>query len=368
MKINRTLLGFMHKEFIQALRDVRMRLVLFGVPIIQLIIFGFALNTEVRNIRLAAVYAPGDAIMRRVEARAMASGWFVAAHPHGSDPFKWIQSNQANVVLFAPPGGLTRAVQRGEGRVQALIDATNMLRARGAELYLQAALREVEGEVFPDRLRKEGLTFRVRTLYNPSLRTAYFLVPGVMAMLLCIVTVILTSMSLSRERELGTFEALVAAPLKNWEIILGKILPFMVLALADVPLILTVSMLLFGLPMRGPFWALVLAAVIFICATVAIGMMISTFARNQQQAMLGGFLFLFPALLLSGIIFPIENMPPALIGIAYLDPLMYFIRLLRNIMLKGGEPSVIWPHVGALTLMAVAAMTVSYRRFHQTLN
>ncbi|MCK5219348.1 ABC transporter permease [bacterium] len=366
--MNLTIKGFLRKEFSQTLRDPRMRVLIFVAPIVQLVIFGYAISTEVSNIRFDTYFSPGDTMAQRIEERCLASGWFVPAAGPGRDPYQRIQSGRAEAVLIAPPGGLTRAMQRNEGRLQLLVDTTNMIRARGIERYIQMVIQQVVSEASLGQEQKPMLNLDIRVLYNPGMKTAFFMVPGVMVMLVCILTIIMTSMSLAREKEIGTFETLVAAPVRNGEILLGKTLPFLILGMVLVLIILAASMLIFGLPLAGAFWKFILSSFIFVCTTVSIGILISTLARNQQQAMMGSFLFMFPGILLSGMMFPIENMPPTLIGIAYLNPLKYFLTLLRNIMLKGGDDRVFWINLGVLVLMAVIAMGISFKRFRQTLN
>jgi ABC-2 type transport system permease protein len=366
--MNPTIKGFLRKEFSQTLRDPRMRVFLFVAPIAQLLIFGYAISTEVRNIRLGVYFSPGDTLAQRIEQRCLASGWFVPAMGPGEDPYRRIQSGRAEAVLIAPPGGLTRAMQRNEGRLQLLVDTTNMIRARGIERYMQMVIQQVISEASPGQEQKPVLNLNLRVLYNPGMQTSFFMVPGVMVMLVCILTILMTSMSLAREKEIGTFETLVAAPIRDWEILLGKTLPFLILGMILVLIILGVAMLIFGLPMTGGFWKFILSSFVFVCTTVSIGTLISTLACNQQQAMMGSFLFMFPGILLSGMMFPIENMPPMLIGIAYLNPLKYFLTLLRNIMLKGGNDQVFWNNLGILALIAVIAIAASFKRFRQTLN
>lgn len=364
--MNPTLKAFIRKELSQTLRDKRMRVLLFGAPILQLTIFGLALSSEIKNIRLAVFSRPADTAAARLADDFYSSGWFKpAAFAAGEDPFELIGSGRADAVLIMPPEGLARAAGRGEGRMQLLVDASNATKARVVEAYakiITARAVEAPGEPGP------GVVFDVRVLYNPAMESSQFLVPGVMGMLICLVTIILTAMSLTRERELGTFETIVSAPLSNTEILLGKTLPFVLLGMAVFALVLAVGHFAFGVPVRGPLWQLFLAAFVFIITTVSVGTCISTLARSQQQAMLGGFMFLFPAILMSGIMYPVENMPRAIIGAAYLDPLMYFMRLLRSIMLKGGDLHVFWTNVGALALMAVFAAGLAYNRFRQTLN
>ncbi len=366
--MNLTLRGFMKKEFLQTLRDPRMSFFVFGAPLLQLLVFGYAISTEVRNIRLAAQYAPGDQLARRIEARALSSGWFVPVTHQGEDPFALVQSGRADVALVAPAGGLSRAARRGDARLQVLVDATNVIQARAVERYLGAIVQGVIQETFPGQAPPSPLGLEIRTLYNPAQVTTFHMVPGVMLMLLSLLTILLPSMSLVREKETGTFETLVSAPVKNWEILLGKTLPFMILGLVLVHLIFLAAVLIFGLPMRGAYWKFLLAAVMFIISTISVGTMISTISRGQQQAMMGSFFFLFPAIMLSGMMFPLENMPQALVWAAYLNPLKYMLTLLRNILLKGGDDWVFWTNLGALAILALAAATFSFKRFRQTLN
>ncbi|HBA62213.1 MAG TPA: ABC transporter permease [Elusimicrobia bacterium] len=365
--MKRTLLAFIRKELIQTLRDVRMRVLLFGAPVIQLTIFGLALSTEIKNINLAVISGPGDAMFGRVAEGFYASGWFKRVIYGSEAPFELIASGRADAVLIAPAGGLARSAARGDGRMQLLVDATNLTKARAVEAYARniisaAAAREYGARAEP------ALKFDVRVLYNPAMESSMFLVPGVMGMLVCLITIILTAMSLAREREVGTFETIVSAPLSDAEVLLGKTVPYVLLGVMDAALVVAAGYLIFGVPVRGPLWQLALASLALVITTVSIGTFISTIARNQQQAMLGGFMFLFPAILMSGIMYPVENMPGAIIAAAYLDPLMYFVRLLRNIMLKGGDLHVLWTNLGALALMALVAAGAAYKRFKQTLN
>ena len=362
--MNPTLLGFIRKEFIQALRDPRMRVVLFFVPVIQLTLFGVALSNEVKNVRLAAVYGPKDSLARQVVDHAYGSGWFLpaATSPSENDPFRWIQSGDADAVLIAPGEGLEHEIERGHGELQLLVNATNVLQAQQIETYVRTILNQTL------RLQQlHPISFDVRVLYNPSLITSVYMVPGVMSMILTVLTIILTSMSLAREKEVGTFEMLISAPVKKWEILVGKTLPYIVLAMIDVPLIVGAAVLIFQVPLRGPIWMLLLAALVFVFTTVGIGTLISTIAKSQQQAMMGGFIFLFPSILLSGVMYPIENMPGIIKVIAHLNPLKYFVTLLRNIMLKGGDPMVVAQNITALALMGILIAWISFRRFHRTL-
>lgn len=368
-----TVIGFLRKEFSQVLRDPRMLIILLVIPVMQMAVFGLAISTEVKNIKLGTIYNPNDTILRRIEERSFSSKWFIPAIGRGAyndanaDPLEQIRSGRADVVLISPPGGLAKALERGERNVQLLIDASNVIRAQSIERYMQSIINEVLRDDFHMTV-SSPIVFDVRILYNPSLESAIFMVPGTMAMILCIVTILLTSMSIAREKEMGTFEMIISAPIKTWEVLLGKTIPFIVIGMFNAASIFMFAILIFKVPMKGSYWELTIATFAFIVTTVSIGTLISTFAKNQQQAMMGGFIFLFLSNLLAGIMFPIDNMPLFMKAAAYMNPMTYFVRLIRNIMLKGGSPELVWSYIGILVLMAVFTAIVSYKRFHHTLD
>ncbi len=364
----RVLIAFARKELVQTLRDRRMRSMLFIAPVIQLTLFGYALHDEVRNIRLAVYAAPSDTLAWDIARRAEGTGWFRLVRPPRS-PYEGLASGELDAALIAPPGGITQAVGRGGGEMQLLLDGSNTTRAQGVAQYLDAVRRDVIQERVDHGVAgPPALTLATRVLYNPTLESKYFMVPGVLAMLLLMVTMTLTSSSITREKELGTFETLLASPVGTGTILVGKALPYVLLGLADLPIILGVAYFVFGVPVRGTFWELYVATLAFVGCTVALGILLSTAAQNQQQAMLGSFLALYPFQMLSGIIYPLDNMPKWLYWITYFNPLRYFAVLIRNILLKGGAPTLFWPNVGALALLAAVSLTVAWRRFKPTLN
>lgn len=360
--------GFLFKEFKQALRDPRMKFILFISPVIQLILFGVAISTDVNNISLWARPDAKDYVLQHIYEHSIESKWFVpAADIDNVEPYDLLRGKDVDAVLVPPPGGLTKALGRRKADLQLLVDATNVIQAQSVESYIKNITASVVQQDLKIEPPLSPISFVTRVLFNPTLETAFFMVPGVMCMLMCVVSVVLTNTSITREKERGTFEMLISAPISSTEVILGKTLPYVIIAMADVPFILTAAVLVFDVPMRGSLLVLFLAALAFVCSTVSIGTLISTFAKNQQQSMLGGMLFIFPASLLSGLMFPIENMPMFMRVIAYLDPLYHFLLLLRNIMLKGGETNFILFHVGVLVLMAIVFVSISFKRFRTTL-
>jgi ABC-2 type transport system permease protein len=393
--MNLTLIGFIKKELNQTLRNPRMRGLLFMAPVIQLTLFGYALSTDIRNIRLAGVYAPQDGFASRLEQRCYASGLFRPVKITG-DPYQYVLAGHADAVFVAPPEGLKAAMERGKGQVQLLVDATNSTKAQSVEAYFRQILNDqlkeerkdgggqgpagapagpgatpplpIQTEMVNPSNPGQHLELSVRVLYNPSMETSYFMVPGILAMMLLLVTMTLTSSSITREKEMGTFETLIAAPVHKWEIMLGKTVPYIVLGMADIPIILFFATQIFGVPVRGPLWEIALGGLVFVCAMVAVGTLVSTVAKNQQQAMMSSFLITFPAQMLSGIIYPLDNMPLAIKWISYLNPLKYFVSIMRSVTLKGGDPWFFFMNLWPMALIAAAIMFISFRRFHQRLN
>jgi len=366
--MKRVLLGFIKKEFAQTLRDPVMRVFIFVAPIIQMCIFGFAINTDFKNINLAVIASPADYTARQLSEKIFATGWFNKIESINNDPMAILQNGKADAVLVMPVQGIDKEIAKGGASMQLLVDAQNATKARIVDAYIQS----ITAKFFTD---KYGITdtagqvrFDVRVLYNPALETSFFMIPAIIALIMCLVTIMLTSMSIAREKELGTFESIIASPLSNLEIILGKTVPFTIIGLADAAFIMTAGMLIFGVPVRGSFILLLFAALIFVCATVSIGTLISTIAKNQQQAMMGTFMFLFPAMMMSGLFFPIENMPIFIRWVAYIDPFKYYINLIRNVMLKGNIPELYWTNIAVLFLMTVTTVLIAARRFRQTLN
>ena len=368
--MNPTLIGFIKKELTQALRDPRMKFVLFVAPIVQMTIFGVAISNEVKNIRLAAIFDSKDFVMRDIYERAIQGGWFVPCKASGAvaqDPFELIRANKADAVLVPPPGGLTRAIGRRDAPLQLLVDATNVTQAQSVEGYIQTIVAQTVQDDLHLAAPQPPILLDMRVLFNPSLDTTIFMVPGVMTMLMVLTTLVLTNIAIVREKEMGTFEMLISAPVSRWEIILGKTLPYVVLGMCNLPLILSVAIFVFHVPMRGSLIALTIATLAFVCSTVAMGTLISTYCKNQQQASMGGFLFMFPAIMFSGLMFPIENMPVAVRWIAFIDPLAHYLSLLRNIMLKGGTVWTLGWHTAVLAALAAVSAAISFKRFHTTL-
>ncbi len=365
--MNRTLMGFIRKELVQTLRDSRMRILLFAMPIIQLTLFGIAISNEVKNIRLAVVLDSRDTVLRDLYERCLASTWFLPARAQDQDPYRLIESGSADAVLVPPPGGFTKALGRGDANLQLLVNATNAVAAQSIEGYV----RNIAAQTIRDDLGVAQpalpIDISTRVLFNPELETSVFMVPGVICMIMIIGTMIMSNVAIVREKEMGTFEMLISAPVSRSEVIYGKTIPYVIVGMSNLPLIVAVAVFVFHVPMRGSLLALSAAAFAFVCTAVALGTLVSTYCRNQQQASLAAFLFIFPMIMFSGLIFPVENMPASIRWIAWFDPVTHYMGLLRNIMLKGGETNYVLTRIGYLAAMAVVSVIASFRRFRTTL-
>lgn len=364
---NSTITGLIKKEFKQLLRDKKMRAILIVMPILQMTLFGYALSTDVRNIRLSVLYLENDPPLQRIYEKALASGWIIPAYSKKLDGFEQIQSNDADAVLIPPAGGLDKAIGRGEGRLQLLLNASNVMRAQSAENYLQAIIKETLEVEYKFSPPAPAIQMDFRILYNPSMRSAVFQIPAVMGMMILMTSLFFTAMAVAREKEVGTFEMLLSSPATPGEILLGKTIPFILMGMSNTPLILGIAVYLFDVPMQGSVLVLLFSFFIFVCAAVAAGILISTLVSNQQQAMMAGFMALFPMQMLSGLMFPVENMPDFMRVLAYINPLTYFIELLRNIMLKGGEETLVLHHLLIISVISLSLMIISFKRFRTTI-
>ncbi len=360
----KTLWGFIVKETKQTLRDPRMAFLLLVTPIIQLTLFGFAISNEIKNIRVGFVQSIRDVELRSLERKAHASGWFSPLKTPSSlaKSFEQLTSGKFEALVIGPEKDLSKAMGQGEGKIQLLLDATDLLRARTIERYLSFITQNTSD--VPVNFKNP---IETKILYNPSLASPIQMVPGVVCMIVCVFTIILTSMSITKERERGTLEMLLVSPIKKWQIIAGKSIPFFLLGLLDIFLIVLAGILIFNVPFRGSLFYYTISSMLFLIATIGIGLLISSIAQTQQQAMLGGFIFLFPALLLSGFMTPICNMPEALQWLANANPLTHFVTLSRNIMIKGGSPEVLKRHLSILFLMAIAVFTLAIWRMKKNI-
>jgi ABC-2 type transport system permease protein len=374
----------LRKEFIQALREPRMRVLLFGPPLIQLIVFGFAVNLDVDYARIGWVDGDRTPQSRSLRARFEGSGRFgIVAQPGGeAETQQVLDRGVAQAVVRVLPG-FARDLARGRtADVQVLVDGSNsntasLIASYASEVLAEFADDDLEGRQNAQFLARapatvakppgRGVSARTRVWFNPDLQSRNYFVPGVVANIIMLVTLMLTALAIVREKEIGTMEQLMVTPVRAVEVMLGKTLPFAVIGLLEVALITSVALLVFHIPFRGSVLLLVLASALFLMTTLGAGLFLSTVSRTQQQAMLASFFFALPAFLLSGFAFPIRNMPAAVQYLTYLDPLRYFVEIVRGIFLKGVGSSALWPDLTWLAVYGVVVMGLSVLRFRKKL-
>jgi ABC-2 type transport system permease protein len=370
-----TVRAVMIKEIRQIARDRRTLLILLFIPAFFLLLYGYALNFDIRNIRLAVDDRDGSTESRALISAFVNSGYFEyagAAHS-GAELDRLIDSNEARAALVIPDGYGRELARRVPVRVQVIVDGDNANTASTVVSYATAIVQEAGAELLaavPGPAGTDALggavAFEPRVWYNPQLRSTLFLVPGLIAYISMITAVISTALAVVREKERGTMEQIRMAPVNPMAFVLGKTLPYAVIAFASALLIIVVSMILFDLPQRGSWWLLCLSIGLFLVGAQGQGLLISTVAPNQQVAfqlaLLSSFL---PTFILSGFIFPITSMPAAVQAITYVVPARYFLVALRSVVLKGADILVFWQDLVALAIFATLVLSLAAMRLRR---
>lgn len=370
----------MFKEFLQVRRDRRLIGILIIAPVIQLVILGFAATTDVREVIVAVRDHDGTFHSREYVRAIGASNYLKPVMLEGpeSGDASWLVSGRAGLVLVIPKGFGTRLATPQMAPVQVLVDGSDSNYAVQGLNYLLKATRLyserlVKGQVIEVLRRRNQplptITAQTRIWYNPGLLSSNYMLPAIMGVLLLVTTTLVTSMALVREKEDGTLEQLLITPLRPLEIVIGKLLPFAVIGLVEMTLALAVVTLLFGLPLKGGLLDLYGVSILFLFSTLGMGLLISTLVHTQQQAMLiAGFGIMMPYTLLSGFIFPIENMPAAIQPVTYLIPLRYYLDLVRSLFLKGIPAIELWPDIAGLILCGAVILALAVVNFHKRLD
>lgn len=360
-------LAMVRKEFIQMRRDRLTLGMMVGLPALQLLLFGYAIRTDVRNLPAAVLDESRTAESRALVTVLENTGSFRVIGEVGSraELDREIARGNAKAAIVIPPD-YARRLKRGDGaQAQVIVDAADPLASQSA--MSGAALA---GAAYGGILAGAGkvpLEVRVRPRYNPGLRSEAYIVPGIIGVLLSITMLVITSMAVVRERERGTLEQLIVTPLGKGALMLGKVLPFVLVGYVQMTVILILGKLVFDVPIRGSVPLLYVIVSSFIMANLGIGLFISTLARSQAQAMQMAFFVMLPNILLSGFMFPREAMPLLAQWIGLALPLTYFLEILRGILLKDVGLAVLWPETLVLTLFAAALLTLSAYRFSKTL-
>lgn len=367
------------KEFIQVFRDKRTRFVLFGPPIIQMLIFGYAATFEIYHVPTVVLDLDHSQESRELVSRFTSSPYFDVQHQLTDyrQIGDLIDKGQATVGLEIN-AGFAQKLRKGEtAPLQVIVDATNSNTALIASGYVnQIALGFAQQyqqdrlyRIFPQLIEKIPMVqLEPRPWYNPDLRSRWFFVPGIVGSLTLILVVNLTAFAVVREREIGTLEQIMVTPIRPAEFILGKTLPFFLIGLFDVSLIAVLGTLWFQVPFRGQIWVLFAGAILFLLCMLGVGLLISTVSSTQQQAMVTSFFFIMPAITFSGFGFPISTMPQWLQYLTFLSPLRYFLIVLRGTYLKGVGMTVLWPQMVAMATLSISLLSVAILRFHKALD
>ena len=363
----------MWKEIIELRQDPRIFGIIFVAPVLQLAILGYAATTDVRNVPIVVVDADRSSASQDLISRFTGSGIFqlVDVSSDAREVDRYLESGDAWMALSIP-SGYGRDVAAGRSAtLQVVADgsdasSTNIALGYATNLiagYAREMMEQRRAAGAPMNEGAGGIEPRVRVWFNPALESRYFMLPGIFALLLLVVTSNLSSMAIVREREIGTLEQLNVTPLGRLELIIGKLLPYGFIGLIDVLIVLVVIVFWFEVPLRGSFWLLFGMSLIYLLTTLGLGLFTSTISHTQQQAMMTStFFFLIPMMYLSGFVFPIENMPDSIQPITYLIPLRYFVVILRGIFLKGVGLETLWPQALALFGWGVAILTLAYMR------
>jgi ABC-2 type transport system permease protein len=361
------------KEVRQTVRDRRVMFMLIVAPLLQTVLFGFAVNFDVDRIPTVLVDRDGSAESRAHARRLLADGTLLRAGTADGVAVaeRDVDEGRAAAVVVLPDGlGADLAAGRA-AEVQVLLDGTDPNRSAVASGAVSRYFGEVGEALARERLAARGgrppaqIEVSPRIAYNPGLDTPPFMVPGIAAMLLVIVTTMVTAMGLAREREMGTLEQVLVTPIRPILLLAGKMAPFVVIGLVDVALLMGVGTWLFDVPLRGTLPVLLLGTLLYLMTTLGVGLLISTISANQQQAFLGGFLFAMPAILLSGVMTSVRAMPDWLRAITLVNPLRWYAEVMRTTLLRGGGFADQWPQLVALLVLGSATLVTATLRFHK---
>ena len=361
------------KEVRQTVRDRRVMFMLIVAPLIQTLVFGFAVDFDVDRVPTVVVDRDGTAESRLHARRLLADGTLrrvgTAASATAADLA--LDDGRAAAALVLPRRLGADLTAGRAAEVQVLLDGTDPNRANVAAGAVSRYFGEVGEALARERLVARGLPPPAqievvpRVAFNPGLKTSPYMVPGIAAMLLVIVTTIVTAMGLSREREMGTLEQVLVTPIRPALLLVGKMAPYIVIGLVDVALLMAAGTWIFGVPLRGALPVVLVGTLLYLMTTLGVGLLISTLSTTQQQSFLGGFLFVLPAILLSGVVTPIRGMPDWLQAVTWVNPLRYYAEVMRTTLMRGAGFAELWPQLLALALLGGAVLVAATRRFHE---
>lgn len=358
--------GFVTKEFYHIFRDMRTAVILFGMPVIQLLLFGYAIRNEVDDVKVAILDYSHDYITKEITDKLLSSGYFVLVDNLKSreEIEPEFASGKINEALVFEPNFAHQLLKEGEANIQIITDGSNPNLARIVQNYTTSVLQDYQRSLALQTGQVAVIVPELKMLFNPELKSVYLFVPGLMALILMLVSALMTSISITKEKEFGTMEVLLVSSLRPYQIIIGKVVPYLLLAFINVVTIVVLAQVVFGVPCRGSIVLLLIESLLFILTALSLGIFISSITDSQQVAMmisLAG--LLLPTVLLSGFIFPVASMPVPLQVISNIIPAKWYLIIVRSIMLKGVGIEYFWKETLVLVGMTTALILVSVKKF-----
>jgi len=373
----KAILHIVRKEFIQFMQDRKMFGISIVAPILQLIILGYAATFDVSKIPIVVCDYDNSPSSREFIRKFTNTDYFRVARYTDDlkDVDEMLDCGSASVAVIIPVDFQKKLINGNVAQIMLIVDGTETSTANVGLNHASVIISQYMQNIMVEALVKQGtrkiparVMPEVRIWYNPELRSRNFMVPGVLGLLLMVITTILTSLAIVREKELGTLEQLIVTPIKPYQLIIGKFLPFIILGLVDVILVVFLTNLVFGLPVKGGVLVLLLLSLVFLMTTLGLGLFVSTISKTQQQAMMTAIFFcIMPMIFFSGFVFPIENMPTILRYVSYFLPLRYYFVIVRGLFLKGVGLNILWPQALALLIFGITILTLSSLRFHKKL-
>jgi len=362
--------GFIIKEFYHIFRDTRTIIILFGIPVVQLLLFGYVITNEIKDVKIAIYDQSKDVVTSKIIQKILSSDYFILEKNINSikEIDKSFKQGTIKEVIVFEPDFAKKLDKNGIANVQVIADASEPNTANIIVNYTSAIVNDYIRDYNSVNKVNFQIIPEVRMLYNPSLKGVFLFVPGIMAMLLMLISALMTSISITREKELGTMEVLLVSPLKPFQIIIGKVMPYILLSFINSIVIILMGIFIFGIPVHGNMILLLAECILYIITALSLGILISSVTDSQQVAMMLSLVALMlPTILLSGFIFPIENMPLILQWLCQIMPPKWFITIIKNIMLKGSGFEFVWKETLVLVAMTSVFIMISVKKFKRRL-
>lgn len=364
----RTLKAVILKEFCHIIRDKKSLLVILLMPIVLVILFGFAIRTEIRDAKIAVLDSAHDELSTGLTNKLVSSGYFILDKSinSNSELKEVFADGDINIVIVFPPKFSESFYHDKVAPIQIIADASNLNTATTLLAYAQSIISDYNQELSQSSMQAPPFNTTIKMMYNPEQKDVYMFVPGVLALILMLVSAMMTAVSLAKEKETGTLRVLTISPVSTWVIIIGKVIPYLALSLLNTLVIMILSFYVLEMPLNGSVWVLALVCMVFLFTAMSMGVLISSVAQTQQIAMMVSIIGLYlPTVLLSGFIYPIENMPKVLQVICHIFPAKWFIEAIKNVMLKGGGLASVWVQLSVLVFTTALCIRISIKNYNR---